>query len=135
MKVVDSGIQIFKDKNFIIDRPNSPYYALQLFWSSISIRLDGKDIVLPPHTLLLVDKDTPQYFHATDDAMVNDYVVFSAEKNELDGLILNKPVSLSRPEQYHNIIRVIDIEHRSANARREETSVLMLQSLLSKCKD
>ena len=135
MKVIDSGIQIFKDKNFVIDRPNSPYYALQLFWSSISIRIDGKDIVLPPHTLLLVDKDAPQYFYATDDAMINDYVVFSAEKSELEGLMLNKPLSLARPEQYHNIIRSIDIEHRSANARREETVTFMLQGLLSKCKD
>lgn len=135
MKVIDSGIQIFKDKNFIINRHNSTYYALQLFWSSISTRIDGKDIVLPPHTLLIVDKDAPQYFQATGDAMINDYVVFSAEKKELDGLILNKPITLSRPEQYHNILRFIDMEHRSANARREETAGFMLQGLLSKCKD
>lgn len=135
MKVIDSGIQIFKDKNFIINRSSSPYYALQLFWSSICIKIDEKDIVLPPHTLLIIDKDQPQYFHAKGESMINDYVVFSAEKHELEGLILNKPFTLSRPEQYHNIIRFIDAEHRSANTRREESSTFMLQGLLSKCKD
>lgn len=135
MKVIDSGIQIFKDKNFVINRPHSQYYALQLFWSSICTKIDGKDIVLPPHTLLIVDKDSPQHFSAAGDSMINDYIVFSAEKKELEGLILNKPISLSRPEQYHNIIRFIDMEHRSANARREESSNFMLQGLLSKCKD
>lgn len=135
MQVTDVGIQIFRDKDFIVKRDNHPYYVLQLFWTPIYIKINGKGIVTPPHTLMIQDKDTPQYFHGSEDAMLNDYICFTASPEELNGLILNKPILISRPEQYHNFIRFIDAEHNTATDNRSEITSHLLLALLSKCKE
>lgn len=135
MKVSYADIQTFRDKSFVVNRKKASFYILQLFWNPMYIKIGGKGIVTPPHTLIILDKNKPQYFHGAEEGMLNDYVRFTAEPDELEGILLNKPIPLSHPERYHDIIKCISAEIGTANINRNKTTSLMLQSLLSKCEE
>ena len=135
MRIAEVGIQVFRDRHFIVKRPSAYHYILQLFWTPMYLKLDGKVTVTPAHTLVIIDKDKPHHYHALEDNMVNDYIRFTATEDELEGLILNKPLPLSQPERFHNIIRCLHAEFNTVNVHRISTSNHLMQALLSKCRD
>lgn len=135
MEVIYTGIKFFRDKKFVVDRQNAPFYIVQLFWTPMYMKFNGNSITTPPYTLMILDKDTAHYFRGAEGSMVNDYVCFMADAEDLEGLILNKPIPLSRYEWYHDIIQCIHAVHNSVNTQRVQTSVFLLQALLSKCRE
>ena len=132
MEVIYTGIKFFRDKKFVVDRQNAPFYIVQLFWTPMYMKFDGNSITTPPHTLMILDKDTAHYFRGADGSMINDYVCFMADTEDLEGLILNKPVPLSHFEWYHDIIQCIHAVHSSVNTQRAQTSVFFATSIIIK---
>ena len=135
MKVIYADIQNFRNKDFIVNRQVANSYILQLFWNPVYIKIGSKGIVTPPHTLIILDKNKPHYFHGAEEGMLNDYVRFAAEPEEMGGLLLHKPIPLSHPERYHDIIKCISAEIGTANINKEKTTEFMLKGLLSKCEE
>ena len=135
MEVVRTDIQSYRDENFVVNRQKNQFYVLQLFWTPVYMKIDGRNIVTPPHTLIILDKDTPNYFRGAEGSLINDYVCFNAERSELEGILLNKPIPISNYEWYHDVIQCIHTVHNSVNVQRDQTSVFLFQGLLSKCKE
>lgn len=135
MRIAITELQCSRDEKFVVDRQNAPFFILQLFWTPIFMKFDGKNIVTPPQTLIILDKDTPHYFRGAEGPMINDYICFEAERSELEGLILNKPIPISNYEWYRDIIQCIHTAHNSVNTQSTQTTSLLFKGLLSKCKE
>ena len=83
MEFISIGYNFCHDRKFKICRPNGLNYYLFLLIRSgaYCIRKDEKQII-PENSVILFDRETPQFFGAVDDNYINDWVAFSLNRDE-----------------------------------------------------
>ncbi len=65
-------------------------YLLLFIKTKAVFRLDGKEVVTEPNTLILFDKFTPYYYHAFDKEYIDNWMVF--ESDEETRFPVNTPI-------------------------------------------
>lgn len=141
MRLLGAGYKTVHGMDFSIQRPQGYGDYLLLIMRTESFHVIGqKRHILPSDTVILYGETTFQYYGATQDIYVDDWVHFRASKDEIGelrqlGIKLDVPLRIADVEQLSSIIRNITVELYSANPNRDSTSEIYLKLLFNKLGD
>ncbi|MBQ6947485.1 MAG: helix-turn-helix transcriptional regulator [Clostridia bacterium] len=124
-----------REPPFEIDRKHGyTEYSFVHFSTGIQTKLNGKTVSLPPHTCIIWETGTPQYF-TTDVAMVHDWFHFTIEDESIFEQ-LNLPLNQWLfPKKWHfisEIVQEIQDEFFSEKPQRAELMGLKAKELFIK---
>lgn len=136
LKVKWSDINKKQDKNFKIKGTNPQFdYIFHLFRTSTRFVINGEVFISEPDSIILFDGKKPQHFSTAEDFMLNDFVGFFADPEDLENIPFSLPLAVPNPEYFHQIFTLLSEELYSANAMKSQTSSALLSALLSKAKE
>lgn len=83
MEFISVGYNFCHNKNFKISRPDGlDYYLFLLLRSNAYYLCKNEKQIIPENSVILFDRETPQFFGAVDDNYINDWVAFSLNRDE-----------------------------------------------------
>lgn len=138
MLIRKTGYNHRHDSDFQIERPHgSGDFLLLLIKSPALFLLDGKWRKAKKESFILYQKDTPQFYRTDGQEFVNDWIHFSAEKEDSDfikGLHIpfDTIVELSDVSQLSMLVRNVCYEFYSENFYRAEVLQNYLRLLFYK---
>ena len=98
------------DSEFVLDNPKGFDDYLMLFVKTPAMFvIDGREIFTEPDTLIIFDRQSPQYYKAIKNEYINDWIEFECTDNlSADtGIIFNEPVFVGERvnvSQYYRLI-------------------------------
>lgn len=138
MFIKKAGYNHRHDLDFQIERPyGSGDFLLLLIKSPALFLLNGSWQKVKKESLILYQKDTPQFYRADGQEFVNDWIHFTAKKEDLDfmkelRIPFDTIVELSDTSRLSMLMRNICYEFYSENFYRGETLQNYLQLLFYK---
>ena len=140
MQVCSSGYDWIHPKEYIISRPEgSIKYHLLLIKSTAFFTLGGKEYIVKPNTVILINNSTPHTYHALDDVYTDDWVVFDATEEEVREIRENLKIPFDTFIHINDItplsmlIKNLFLESTSKkNMYKNETKILYLRLVLLK---
>lgn len=135
MKLKMSEVNAQKPGNLHFVSNGKPWYTFQLFRTSMIFVIDGETVVSPPNSIILFNRESVQNFKSAESMMINDYVLFHPEDENVKDLVFDRPLSVLDPEFFHQILVMIYEEMYSANLLKNETCLHLMRVLLSKVRE
>lgn len=124
LNVIDAGFQFTHRDGLTIDRPRGAgFYVLVLFKSRVAIRMEGVMTPLEPNTFLLFAPDAPHFYREMEKPLVNDWVHFTGDAEELIerlGIPLNTPVRAQDPLAISRFVMDLQNGVRETHPLRDE---------------
>ena len=125
MKIVNAGFNYRHPSDFYIDRPyGSGDYILLVIKTEAYIIQSGERRIIPPNSVLVFKKGTPQRYGAASGEYVNDWIHFeidgAEEKAIMDlGIEFDKVIELPDTTDVSDFIKKIFLERYSQNPYKE----------------
>jgi AraC family transcriptional regulator of arabinose operon len=119
MKINNIGYNHCHDVDLNINRPNgSGDYLLLVVKTPYIFTIDGVDTLVNENSIVLYDKDFPQYYKSSGTAFSNDWIHFLFEDDELEDFLslkipFNTPISLNSITEFSVIVKALTYEHYS----------------------
>ncbi len=141
MHIIRAGHGSQEHASFCINRPHgSGDYHLVVIRSSSYFVIDGKKEIVPPNSVILYQIGTPQYYGAIDDSFLNDWIHFTANKNDLKkikdlGIPFDKVMLLYDSAPISLLIKNLLFESYSQNKHRVKSTHLYFDLILHKISD
>ena len=138
MKITNVGYNYRHSSEFCIDRPNgSGDYLLLIIKTEAFFCLDGKRIITPPNSAIILKKTTPQLYGAVNNEYVNDWIHFDINETEEKfisdlGIHFDKVIPLYEITELLGFIKNIFFEFYSQNLHKAATSERYFELLLLK---
>ena len=121
---------------FCIDRKKGhPEYTFLHFFESINIMYGGKLIKTEPHSVIIYDKRTPQYFESPNADLTHDWFHFDGEIGdflEKYGIELNVLYYPNQSEFITDLVKEIEIEYFRTGGCFNELTELKSKELFIK---
>lgn len=112
MEVHSIGYHHPHPAGFVIDRPDGIGWSwlFLIFKTKAVVRVDGKDQIVEPNTILLYSNDYPEYYGAIGDEYIDDWFHFTIEPRDRELLEaleipINQPVCLGEVKELSSLIR------------------------------
>jgi len=121
---------------FSIRRPKgSPDYVLLLIKTEAYFEEGGITAQLPPCTAILYQKDTYVHYGSTKPDYCNDWIHFTAEKEDLDFLLslqipFNTPMPIPHLTHLSEIARMIVLDKHTWHTYRSQSMDALMRALL-----
>lgn len=113
-----------ENAGFYIDRKKGHGdFTFLHFYNSVEILLDGKLVKTEPHSIILYDRTTPQYFRS-EEALVHDWFHFDGQISEA-GLHILKMNQIYYPNQYQYITETVAELEREFLGTQLQAELLM----------
>lgn len=127
----------FPEKSgFCIDRKRGhPEYTFLHFFGSIEIMYNGKLLKTEPHSVIIFNKRTPQYFESLNTDVIHDWFHFDGDVNKIlenCGLELDTLYYPSQAEFITEIVKEIETEFVETHNNRELMLNLKTEELFLK---
>lgn len=138
VQIHNVGYNFCHDSTFRIIRPSgSGDYLLLIIKSPAVFDLHGTDTAVSPNSLIVYQKDTPQYYRAANDIFSNDWIHFDItadERSEIGalGIPFDTVIPCGDTTQLSQLIKSMYSEGYSANPYKEESLRLYMKLLLLK---
>jgi len=132
------GVNYIHPKNFSINRPDgSGDYLLLVLKSDSYIVLDYKKINVPKNSVIIFNKNTPQFYGASSEEFVNDWIHFNIsdkEKKQIEdiGIEFDTVYTYLNCELFSEFIKNLYFEFNSYNTHKETSINLYFKLLLIK---
>ncbi|MBQ8311060.1 MAG: helix-turn-helix transcriptional regulator [Clostridia bacterium] len=127
MEITNVGYNYRHPANFCIDRQHgSGDYILLIIRTEAFFVLGGERVIAPPNSAVVFKKGTPQFYGATRDGYVNDWIHFEMDESEelaisALGLQFDTVIPLYEATDLSDFIKRIFWERYSQNLYKEET--------------
>lgn len=138
MEIVSLGHDFQHGTDFSLERKAGlPTYLLLIVRSPFRFRLRGTELRTAPHSIILIDKNTPHDLYADGEVYINDWVAFDAVGTE-DALyrdekpLFNTFVSGEEVAFFSDVIRLMQRERNSTDASKQTHLSYFLKILLGK---
>ncbi len=137
MKINKIGLNYNHCDNFNISRPNGSGDYLFLHVKTPAIfHLQNKEITAEKNSVIIYNKNTPQYYAANHGSFANDFIHFDIEgEPELRNLLFDTVIPLPSVKQVNKILKDIYLEYVSNNPAKEESMDLLLKLLFIKVRE
>lgn len=138
MVVTNAGFNHFHDADYSVQLPHgTAEFLLLVLKSEALFILDGRDVLAPKNSFLLYAANSPQYYRSAGKAFSNDWISFTADKNEAErltdmGIVFEKPVPLGNVHQISFLIKCIVCEAYSTNVYKQATMNSYMNILFNK---
>ena len=134
MKINRIGVNYTHNNSFMLQRPGgSEDYLLLLVKTPAIFQLQGKEITTPKNTVILFNKNTPQFYTACQGSYANDFIHFDTEgERELRNIPFDTLFTIPNAKQVNRIWKEIYMEFISNNPNKEDSMSLLLRLLLVK---
>ena len=139
MIINNVGFNHCHDADFYIDRPNgSGDYLLLLIKTKSIFTLNESDTIVPPNTVFLYKKGTPQFYRCMpQQTFSNDFVHFDFENNEKQlfdefNIPFNTPITLKNLNLLSFFIKSITYENYSYNKNKDKNIFSYMTLMFSK---
>lgn len=138
VNIVNVGYNYEHPSNFYIKRPHgSGDYLLLALKTDAYFIFNSEKTIVPPNSIVILKKGTPQLYGAISDKFVNDWIHFDIneeEKNEFENLEIpfDTVISLNNINIFSEFIKNIFYEKYSQNLYREDSMNLYFNLLLKK---
>lgn len=126
MEIVNAGYNYRHPSDFCINRPHgSGDYMLLIIKTEAFMFLNGERTIVPPNSAIIFKKGTPQFYGATQDEYVNDWIHFELYNEERMihdlGISFDTVFPLHEVSEFSNFIKNIFMERYSHNLHKKET--------------
>lgn len=140
IRIIDGGIHVRHNDNFIMRRASGvPEYLLLLVKTDAIFLLDSKKIVVPPNSVVLIDRHTSYEYYNPHGEYVDDWLHFEAQESEYIwqfSPILNQFFycrNLSQLETY--LKQILWEKEYAAKKFKIENTELLLRTLINNLVD
>lgn len=120
-------LNCWHDEKFEIRNTSGSSGYLFLFIKTKAVfRLDGKDVIIEPNTLILFDVYTPHYYHALDGEYIDNWMVF--ESDEKIRFPLNTPIYLGKTLDIDSYMKLAYWAHKRGH---DISCCMLINAMLS----
>lgn len=141
MEITYCGFNMRHMDGFKLRRANGTVdYLLLIFRSPIYIQLCGETRYITKHSVILFDRNTPQFFGSHNAEFVNDWFQFEADREELRflkeiGIPFDTLMEFNDVYEFSNIVKQICSEVWSNHKNAKQTTDLLIRLLFLKLSD
>lgn len=138
MNINNVGYRFTHGNSFRISRPKgSGDYLLLFLRTGAVFTLAGGEVETPPRSFILYRKGTPQFYRASGEQFVNDWLHFDLTPEEAQriddlGIPFDTPTSCENIAFFSGIIKSMYQEKYSVNPCKETTLALYFQLIITK---
>ena len=137
MKITNVGYNYRHPAGFPINRPNGSGDCILLIIKTDAFAcLQGERISVPPNSVIIYKKGTPQIYGALDGEYVNDWVHFDMEGDSAFlkriGMPVDTLVEITDISSVESVLEMLSVQSLSDDVNRDECTSLLLKLLLAK---
>lgn len=138
MEIINAGYNYRHPAGFCINRPyGSGDYLLLVIRSEAFMHLNGERMIVPPNSVVIFKKGTPQLYGTTRYEYVNDWIHFEISEAEESfvsslGVPFDAVLPLREVSEFSGFIKNVFVERYSQNPQKEATMQRYFELLLLK---